>query len=234
MWSSVTTFSATSTGFRSGRSSIEVLSRISPVSGASRASIGIGCGHTVGCETQGWAMENQGKPSVDPPRTTSIASSMMAVGARSVGLQNGVRWKPIRTGVFYSVPPPGWLQEEVAMTTMLEELLRTRVARFVDRQPDWDAFADARVEGYRRAHPRYITASAPRAISAEHFTLSVMFLPPGQGNAAHTHEVEEVFFILDGKVKVFFEDGAGGREETVLGRWDCVSAPAGGTPRFPK
>jgi len=57
--------------------------------------------------------------------------------------------------------------------------------------------------------------------------LSVMFVPPGQGNAAHTHEVEEVFFILDGKVKVFFEDGAGGREETVLGRWDCVSAPAG-------
>ena len=37
-------------------------------------------------------------------RTTSIASSMMAVGARSVGLQNGVRWKPIRTGVFYPVP----------------------------------------------------------------------------------------------------------------------------------
>src|SRR3989442_1084408 len=54
-----------------------------------------------------------------------------------------------------------------------------------------------------------------------------MFVPPGQGNAPHTHEVEEVFFILDGKVKVFFEDGAGRREETVLGRWDCVSAPAG-------
>jgi hypothetical protein len=29
----------------------------------------------------------------------------MAVGARSVGLQKGVRWKPIRIGVFYSVPP---------------------------------------------------------------------------------------------------------------------------------
>ena len=54
--------------------------------------------------------------------------------------------------------------------TTLEELLRTRVARFVD----------------------------PRAIAAEHFTLSGMFVPPGQGNAAHTHEVEEVFFILDG------------------------------------
>src|SRR5438552_536517 len=57
-------------------------------------------------------------------------------------------------------------------------------------------------------------------------TLSVMFVPPGQGNAAHRHEVEEVFFVLEGKVKVFFEDGAGHRAETVLGRWDCVSAPA--------
>ncbi len=71
----------------------------------------------------------------------------------------------------------------------LEELLRTRVARFVERVPDWDAFADARVEGYRRAQHRYIGAGASgktdvRAIPAEHFTLSVMFVPPGQGNAA--------------------------------------------------
>ena len=28
-------------------------------------------------------------------------------------------------------------------------------------------------------------------------------------------------------MKVFFEDDAGRREEAVLGRWDCVSAPAG-------
>jgi len=114
----------------------------------------------------------------------------------------------------------------------LRELLQARVARFVDRVPDWDAFADARVEGYRRAQHRYVGAGASgkadaRAIPAEHFTLSVMFVPPGQGNAAHTHEVEEIFFVLEGKVKVFFEDGAGGREEAVLGRWDCVSAPAG-------
>lgn len=113
----------------------------------------------------------------------------------------------------------------------IDELLRTHVARFVDREADWDAFADARVDGYRRAQHRYIGAGASgktdaRAIAAEHFTLSVMFVPPGQGNAPHTHEVEEVFFILDGKVKVFFEDGAGARVETVLGRWDCVCAPA--------
>src|SRR5437899_12333386 len=102
--------------------------------------------------------------------------------------------------------------------TTLEELLRTRVARFVDRQPDWDAFADARVDGFRRAQHRYIGAGAsgktdPRAIAAEHFTLSVMFVPPGQGNAAHPHVVAEVFFILDGAVNVFYKDGAGRRDE---------------------
>ena len=53
-----------------------------------------------------------------------------------------------------------------------------------------------------------------------------MFVPPGQGNAAHTHEVEEVFFVLHGQVLVFFEDGTGRRAEAVLGEWDCVSAPA--------
>jgi mannose-6-phosphate isomerase-like protein (cupin superfamily) len=38
--------------------------------------------------------------------------------------------------------------------------------------------------------------------------------------------VEEVFFVLEGKVLVFFEDGAGKRVETTLGPWDCVSCPA--------
>lgn len=113
----------------------------------------------------------------------------------------------------------------------LNELLKQRVARFVDRRGDWDAFADARVEGYRRAQHRFIGSGAsgkldPSVIPAEHFTLSVMFVPPGQGNAAHLHEVEEVFFILSGKVLVFLEDEAGNRAETVLGPWDCVSCPA--------
>ncbi|MBI2554775.1 MAG: cupin domain-containing protein [Candidatus Rokubacteria bacterium] len=114
----------------------------------------------------------------------------------------------------------------------VEELLSQRVARFIDRVPDWDAFADARIEGYRRAQHRFIGTGASgkqdaRVIPAEHFTLSVVFVPPGQGNAPHTHEVEEVFFILDGKVRVFFEDDQGRRAETILGRWDCVSCPAG-------
>jgi mannose-6-phosphate isomerase-like protein (cupin superfamily) len=116
------------------------------------------------------------------------------------------------------------------MSQALSELLARQVARFLDRVPDWDAFADARVEGYRRAQHRFIGPGASgksdgRFIAAEHFTLSVMFVPPGQGNAPHTHEVEEVFFILRGQVRVFLEDEAGNRAETVLGPWDCVSCP---------
>jgi len=115
----------------------------------------------------------------------------------------------------------------------IEELLTRQVARFVDRVADWDAFADARVDGYRRAQHRFIGAggsgkvNAGNFIPAEHFTLSIMFVPPGQGNAPHTHEVEEVFFVLAGKVRVFFVDESGRRGETVLGPWDCVSCPAG-------
>lgn len=114
----------------------------------------------------------------------------------------------------------------------MEDLLKRRVARFVDRRADWDAFADARVEGYRRAQHRFIGAGAsgkvndPGIIPAEHFTLSIMFVPPGQGNAAHTHDVEEVFFVLRGTLLVFMEDEAGQRAEAVLGPWDCVSCPA--------
>lgn len=117
------------------------------------------------------------------------------------------------------------------MAETLHELLQRRVAQFADRRPDWDAFADARVEGYRRAQHRYIGSGAsgkadPQAVPAEHFTLSVMLVPPGQGNAAHSHEVEEVFFILEGQVRVFFQDADGRQAEAVLGRWDCVSCPA--------
>jgi mannose-6-phosphate isomerase-like protein (cupin superfamily) len=118
------------------------------------------------------------------------------------------------------------------MAATADELIRTQVARFVDRRGDWDAFADARVDGYRRAQHRFIGSGASgkadaNVIPAEHFTLSIMFVPVGQGNAAHTHEVEEVFFILRGKVMVFFEDASGQRAEATLGPWDCVSCPAG-------
>ena len=54
-----------------------------------------------------------------------------------------------------------------------------------------------------------------------------MYVPPGQGNAAHTHEVEEVFFVLAGQLVAFLEDGNGKRIDVTLGKWDCVACPAG-------
>jgi hypothetical protein len=42
------------------------------------------------------------------------------------------------------------------MTESLSTLLDRQVARWTDRTGDWDAFADARVDGYRRAQHRFI------------------------------------------------------------------------------
>jgi oxalate decarboxylase/phosphoglucose isomerase-like protein (cupin superfamily) len=54
-----------------------------------------------------------------------------------------------------------------------------------------------------------------------------MFVPPGQGNASHTHEVEEVFFVLQGHLDVFVENEKGDRITKRLGPWECISCPAG-------
>src|SRR5258705_1546077 len=112
----------------------------------------------------------------------------------------------------------------------LDETLRTHVARFTERRADWDAFADARVEGFKRAQHRFIGSGASgktdaSVIPAQHFTLSVMFIPPGQGNAPHTHEVEEVFFILEAKMLAFFRAGPATAAGTCLGPWASSSAP---------
>ena len=115
----------------------------------------------------------------------------------------------------------------------ITDLLERRVARYVDRVADWDAFADARVEGFRRAQHRFIGTGASgkgdvKAIPAEHFTLSIMYVPPGQGNAAHTHPVEEAFFILEERHEstedrgrrfrreLLADDGADERGEMIL------------------
>ncbi len=115
----------------------------------------------------------------------------------------------------------------------IEEIMKRYVARFRDRKPDWAAFEDAKIEGYKRAQHRFIGAGGsgkhgdPTVIPAGNFTLSIMFVNPGQGNAAHTHEVEECFFVLQGLLDVFVEDESGNRVTTRLGPWECISCPAG-------
>ncbi len=115
----------------------------------------------------------------------------------------------------------------------LEDIMGRYVARFRDRVPDWEAFEDAKIEGWKRAQHRFIGGggsgkhSDPNAIPAGNFTLSIMYVEPGQGNAPHTHEVEEIFFVLQGLLDVFVEDEDGKRLTTRLGPWECVACPPG-------
>jgi oxalate decarboxylase/phosphoglucose isomerase-like protein (cupin superfamily) len=115
----------------------------------------------------------------------------------------------------------------------LDEVAKRYVGRFSEKKGDWAAFEDAKIEGFRRAQHRFIGAGGsgkhndPTIIPANAFTLSIMFVPPGQGNAAHTHEVEECFFVLRGHLTVFLEDEEGHHVERRLGPWECISCPAG-------
>ena len=94
----------------------------------------------------------------------------------------------------------------------LEQIMDRYVGRFAEKRGDWAAFEDAKIEGFKRAQHRFIGAGGsgkhgdPSVIPAGNFTLSIMYVEPGQGNAAHTHEVEEVFFVLRGHLDVFVED----------------------------
>ena len=115
----------------------------------------------------------------------------------------------------------------------LEEIAERYVARFRDRKADWEAFEDAKVDGYRRAQHRFIGAGgsgkhgAGDAIPPRGFTVSIMYVEPGEGNAPHTHEVEEVFFVLQGLLTAFIQDEDGKRIDVKLGPWECISCPPG-------
>src|SRR5260370_23953679 len=121
----------------------------------------------------------------------------------------------------------------------LEKIMEKYVGRFKDKKPDWAAFEDAKIEGYKRAQHRFIGAGGsgkhddPTVIPAGNFTLSIVFVEPGQGNAAHTHEVEECFFVLPGFLDVFLEDESGRRVASRLGPWEGIAGRAGVIQGYP-
>src|SRR2546426_10240718 len=86
----------------------------------------------------------------------------------------------------------------------IEDIMQRYVGRFREKKADLAAFEDAKIEGYKRAQHRFIGAGGsgkhkdPNVIPAENFTPAIMFLEPGQGNAAHTQAVEEGFFVVPG------------------------------------
>ncbi|WP_257350530.1 cupin domain-containing protein [Pseudalkalibacillus decolorationis] len=116
----------------------------------------------------------------------------------------------------------------------IQEFEKKYVARLNDRSPDWNvlAFQEEVDPKYRRAQMRYIGRGATanndaKVIEAEHFTLSTMVLPAGSEGPSHLHvDVEEVFFVLKGKITATI----GVEDETYeipLDTRDCISAPPG-------
>ncbi|HUZ74663.1 MAG TPA: cupin domain-containing protein [Stellaceae bacterium] len=117
----------------------------------------------------------------------------------------------------------------------LEAILEGRIARLATRTYDWDAlkFQADYDRKYRRAQLRYVgtggtgVANDDSAVPAEHFTFSTMLLPAGCEGPPHIHtDVEEVFFMMRGKIRLFFEKD-GETWETELGERDLCSVPAG-------
>ncbi|MEN9559520.1 MAG: hypothetical protein RLZZ502_731 [Pseudomonadota bacterium] len=111
----------------------------------------------------------------------------------------------------------------------------SRVARFGTRTYDWDALkfqADFDPK-YRRAQMRYVgtggtgVAKDGNTVPAAHFTFSTMIIPAKHEGPMHIHyDVEEIFFLLRGTLKVVCEKD-GERWETVLKERDLISVPPG-------
>ena len=117
----------------------------------------------------------------------------------------------------------------------LQDWMETRIARFETRRYDWDAlkFQADYDPKYRRAQMRYLgtggtgVATDMNTVPSEHFTFSTMVLPPGCEGPMHVHhDVEEVFFMLRGRIRLSFEQD-GETWETELNERDLVSVPPG-------
>ena len=132
-----------------------------------------------------------------------------------------------------SVDVPTWKRPDgLSLGDWIEN---ERIARYESRTYDWNAlkFQADYDPRYRRAQMRYIGLGAAGAksdanvIPSENFTFSTMVLPAGCEGPLHVHDdVEEVFFMLRGRIRLFMEH-EGETAETVLNERDVVSVPPG-------
>jgi mannose-6-phosphate isomerase-like protein (cupin superfamily) len=136
-----------------------------------------------------------------------------------------------------AIPPEAEIQKAMmaAEGQSFADWMESRVARYATRRYDWDALkfqADYNPK-YRRAQMRYVgtggtgVASDSNTVKVGHFTFSTMVIPAGHEGPSHIHyDVEEIFFMLRGKMKVVCEKD-GQRWETVVGERDLISVPPG-------
>ncbi len=135
------------------------------------------------------------------------------------------------------IPPEAEIQRNMMQPEgrSFGDWMDSRVARFATRRYDWDAlkFQADYDPKYRRAQMRYMgtggtgVAKDANTIPASHFTFSTMVIPAGHEGPSHIHyDVEEVFFMLRGSMKVICEKD-GQRWESVLKERDFISVPPG-------
>lgn len=129
-------------------------------------------------------------------------------------------------------PEQSWQRPE---GTSFEEWMNSRVARFATRRYDRDALAfqcevDPR---YRRAQMRYVgtggtgVSKDSNTVPAGNFTFSTMVIPAGNIGPSHLHtDVEEIFFVIRGKMKIICEKD-GETWETICTDRDLISVPPG-------
>jgi len=136
-----------------------------------------------------------------------------------------------------NIPPEGETQRSMmrADGQSFAQWMDSRVARKSTRSYDWDALKfqadfDPR---YRRAQMRYVGTGGTgvnkdtNTVPAAHFTFSTMVIPAGNIGPSHIHyDVEEIFFVMRGAMKVVCEKD-GERWETIVGERDLISVPPG-------
>jgi mannose-6-phosphate isomerase-like protein (cupin superfamily) len=136
-----------------------------------------------------------------------------------------------------AIPPEAEIQRGMmaAPGQSMADWLESRVARFSTRKYDWDAlkFQADYDPTYRRAQMRYVgtggtgVATDMNTVPSAHFTFSTMVIPAGNVGPSHIHyDVEEVFFVMRGKMKIVCEKD-GERWEAVLHERDLISVPPG-------
>ena len=116
-----------------------------------------------------------------------------------------------------------------------DEWMQSRVARKSTRSYDWNAlkFQADLDPRYRRAQMRYVGTGATgvsqdsNTVPSAHFTFSTMVIPGGGIGPMHIHyDVEEIFFVLRGQMKIICEKD-GQRWEAELHERDLISVPPG-------